>query len=270
MAWRVPQVRRHLRTYGWILAISVGGAFAIAGAQEPDRGGPTGRGPRGLSGFGLFTALDTDGQPGLSPAEIDRATTTLTALDANHDGQLTAGEVPMAGRGGRRGFPGRGGPEGFRGRGGRGDEPGEAAPTTADDLADTLMAFDQNKDGKLTRAEVPERFQGLFDRADANKDGQITADELKQAASAQPGPASQGRGRDGRGEGEGRGGRDGGEGRGFFGGPDPLVSVLDTNKDGALSAEEPARVPEVLRGFDRNGDGTVMIDEIFQQGRGRG
>jgi Ca2+-binding EF-hand superfamily protein len=42
-----------------------------------------------------------------------------------------------------------------------------------------MMAFDKNKDGKLTRDEVTdERLLRLFDRADANKDGVVTKEEL--------------------------------------------------------------------------------------------
>jgi EF hand len=42
-----------------------------------------------------------------------------------------------------------------------------------------MMAFDKKKDGKLTKDEVTdERLQRLFDRADANKDGVVTKEEL--------------------------------------------------------------------------------------------
>ena len=63
------------------------------------------------------------------------------------------------------------------------------------------MAFDANGDGKLARTEVPERMQGLFDRADANKDGVLTSDELTKLADAQQQSAAQGerRGEFGRG-----------------------------------------------------------------------
>jgi Ca2+-binding EF-hand superfamily protein len=243
---------------------AVAATVAVTFPQDQGPGRPGGRGPGGLSGIGLFMALDKDGTPGLSAAEVANATAVLQALDRNGDGSLSPDELPAFGRGGRGD-----GPEGGRGRGGRGDEPGETAPTSTDELAATLMAFDQNNDGKLTRAEVPERFQGLFDRADANKDGVLTPDELKQSAAAQPSP-SQARGRD-----EGDGGRDGREGRrgGPFGGADPLIGALDLNSDGRLSSDELANVPTVLRRFDRNGDGVVMLDEIFVgfgRGRGRG
>ena len=37
--------------------------------------------------------------------------------------------------------------------------------------------MDKNKDGKVSRDEVPERMRGVFDRVDRNKDGAITPDE---------------------------------------------------------------------------------------------
>lgn len=130
------------------------------------------------------------------------------------------------------------------------------------------MAFDQNKDGKLTRAEVPERFQGLFDRTDPNKDGEITEAELKQAAAAQapiPGTGGEGRG--------GRGGRGGFEGRGRGGpafGADALVSGLDANRDGVLSTAELDAATRVLRRFDADGDGLVTMEEALGAARGGG
>jgi hypothetical protein len=49
----------------------------------------------------------------------------------------------------------------------------------ADELVARMMAFDKNKDGKLTRAEITDRrLLRLFDRADTNKDGVVTKEEL--------------------------------------------------------------------------------------------
>jgi hypothetical protein len=57
-----------------------------------------------------------------------------------------------------------------------GDGPRPAGP---DDLVTRMMAFDQDKDGKLTKAEVTDaRLTQLFDRADADKDGIVTRPEL--------------------------------------------------------------------------------------------
>src|SRR3954469_17250643 len=59
---------------------------------------------------------------------------------------------------------------------GTGQGPG---PEGRPDLVTRMMAFDQDKDGKLTRAEVTDaRLRGLFDRADADQDGIVTKPEL--------------------------------------------------------------------------------------------
>jgi Ca2+-binding EF-hand superfamily protein len=228
------------------------GAFAVHAQEPPRQGGPGGFGlPRG---FAIFQALDTDHDNALSTAEIDAAASVLKAMDKNGDGRVTADEIPMpAGRG--RG-EGRG-----RGGSGVGDEP-PAAPPTPDEMAATLMAFDRNKDGKLTKAEVPERMQGMFDRVDGNHDGVLTAEEIKTAAAAQPQPtAARPAGGEGR---RGEGGREGGGPP-----PDRLFQALDRNGDGALSGDEIDAAPASLRTLDGNGDGRLTPDELFG-GRGRG
>jgi len=58
-------------------------------------------------------------------------------------------------------------------------------PDVSDDLVKTLMSLDRNGDGKLDRSEVPERMQGLFDRADTNKDGFLTPEEIRTLARAE-------------------------------------------------------------------------------------
>src|SRR4051794_34410126 len=48
-----------------------------------------------------------------------------------------------------------------------------------EDLVSRMLAFDKDQDGKLSRDEVTdERLHRLFDRADADKDGVVTKDEL--------------------------------------------------------------------------------------------
>lgn len=51
---------------------------------------------------------------------------------------------------------------------------------------------DINKDGKLTREEMPERFRANFDRVDANKDGSISKDEHIAALARQKGQIRKG------------------------------------------------------------------------------
>jgi len=177
------------------------------------------------------SALDTNGDGVLSTGEIEAAPAFLRRLDRNGDGRLDASEVRPP-----------------------------APPTVSDELTTTLMGFDADKDGRLTRAEVPERFQGLFERADANKDGVLTAEEIRQSAAQQDqsSPATRG--------GEGRG-------RGAFAFPDPLVTALDADQDNTLSASEIAAAAKALLTLDRNGDRQLTADEmqpVFGRGRGPG
>src|SRR5689334_19461749 len=132
-------------------AAALGVAVTMGMAQERGFGPPTNR---------LAAAIDTNHDGTISAAEIQGASSALLTLDTNKDGQLTADELaPEFGPGGRRG----------RGEGdANGPGRAEGAPRmSASDLIDMLMSFDRNGDGKLERSEVPERFQGLFDRADA-------------------------------------------------------------------------------------------------------
>src|SRR5260221_8693795 len=216
-------------------------ALATAGLipQDPQRqagpGGPGGGSP----GMAIFGALDADHDNSLSAAEIANAATVLKQLDRNGDARVTADELPAV-RGGPSGRgPGRGGS-------GVGEEP-PAAPTSPDELAAMLMSFARNRDGKLTKAEVPERLQGVFARADENKDGVLAADEIKKAAAAQPQPTAAGRGERGREGDPGRGGPPGPPRR------DALFAALDKDGDGALSAAQNAAAPAPLKTLDSNG-----------------
>lgn len=239
------------------LTLGLGAAVGFAWRQEPV---PTqrGRGPGGPGMSPVFAALDADHDGALSPAELANAPAALKAIDRNGDGTLTADEIrPAFGPGGPDG-------RGPGGRGGRG-EPGETAATSPDDLAAALMGFDKDNDGKLTRAELSERLHGLFDRADADKDNALTADELKKSATSMTNPSS-----DGRGEGREGGGRRSGRGPGGPTGRGRLVAALDVDRDGAISASEISSAPNALRALDVNGDGQLTPDEVRPPGRGRG
>lgn len=135
--------------------------------NHEDHGGPGGRGG-GPRVNPLFLALDTDKNGELSAAEIANAPTALKTLDKNQDGKLSQEEI-------RPNFPegGRGGPRG-------------ASNTEA---IERIMAFDKNSDGKLSSDELPERMRNLMERADANKDGFLTKEELTQAMNFTQRPA---------------------------------------------------------------------------------
>ena len=210
---------------------------------------PGGFGRGGAMCSPAFLALDADHDGVISAAEIANAAAALKSLDKNGDGKLTQDEVrpAMGGRGGR---------------GGRGDEPGDTPAPTAEEMVAMLMAFDTNGDGQLTRDELPERMHGLFDRADTDKNVVLTADEIRVAARAAASPA---------GGGEGRG--EGGRGEPSFMKMDPILAAIDTNGDGAISVEELAAAATALKKLDTNGDGQLTADEVrvnFGPGRGRG
>ena len=231
---------------GVAAAFGIGAAAGIAWTQDTRERTAGGQRPAFPGVSPVFAALDVDRDGTLSPAELVNAPVALAVLDRNNDGALTRDEVrPAFGRGGREG---------------RG-EPVNTAPASPDDLAAMLMSFDKNGDGKLTKTEVPERMLGLFDRADADKDGTLTAEELTRSAAATAGPAADRPGFGRRDEGPEREGRrargEGGRMRG-----DPLVAALDADRDGTISAGELASASTALRALDRNGDGQLTADEI--------
>ena len=53
------------------------------------------------------------------------------------------------------------------------------APLSVDDVVERILSFDRNKDGKVTKDELPERMQFLIELGDTNKDGALDRDEIK-------------------------------------------------------------------------------------------
>jgi hypothetical protein len=99
------------------------------------------------------------------------------------------------------------------------DAPKAVDKALVDSIVARMMAFDKNKDGKLTRDEITDpRLLRVFERADTNKDGVVTHEELialatqMAAEQAQDGGGKGGKGKggpDGFGKGKGKGGPDG-------------------------------------------------------------
>lgn len=52
--------------------------------------------------------------------------------------------------------------------------------------------------------------------------------------------------------------------------PSPILAVLDSSRDGALSASEIAAAPQVLTALDRNEDGLISADERLALPAGSG
>src|SRR5437868_923153 len=93
-------------------------------------------------------------------------------------------------------------------------QPGPGDKKSAETVADfvsRMMAFDKDKDGKLSKDEITDpRLHALFDRADANKDGTVTREELEALYAREGGDAG---GKDGFGPG-GPKGKKGPKGKG--------------------------------------------------------
>ena len=160
----------------------------------------------------LMQVLDSDGDGTISAKEIKAAVRSLKTLDANRDKMLTPDELApgdaagmmgmgRAGGGARGGAGGAGGDArggaggaagaGFGGAGAGGlggggasggaggfsQPPGKGFPPQTG----KLMGFDRNKDGRLSREELPEQFRPLFERLDLDHDGSVDVRELKAA-----------------------------------------------------------------------------------------
>lgn len=145
-------------------------AQAPAGGQgeRPREGGPGGPGGERRGGPGGFLrripvmmALDQNKDGELTADEIAKASTSLLTLDKNKDGKLGEDELRPNMEGGPNNAP------------------------SAAELVTRLLEFDTNKDGKLSKAEAPGRLQGIFERADENRDGFLTRDELTKYAESQ-------------------------------------------------------------------------------------
>ena len=131
---------------------------------------------------------------------------------------------------------------------GRGRGPGFGGPP---DPSVILERMDQNKDGKLTKDEVPEAAWGRLSRADADNDGVITKDELAKLA-----PLGR--------RGEGRGPE--GLGRGSVGPKESPAAVESDGQKDAAGGRGPrsTRVDAIFQRLDKNGDGVLSKEEFSQ------
>lgn len=168
----------------WLLLLA--GALAVSNpnplqAQDPrPDGGPGGRREGGREGGRegrrdgvpmripnpMFTALDVNQDGVIDQAELANATAMLRKLDRNGDGKITEEEV----------------------------RPTMSRPGGADQAIARMMEFDKNGDGKLSMDELPERMRSLMERADTDKDGFLSRDEIRKLAeSISTRPSGEGR-----------------------------------------------------------------------------
>jgi hypothetical protein len=120
-------------------------------------------------GTAIFRALDTNGDGKLDAAEIAAANEVLKKL-ANTNGEITREKLLQSMPGGRAAADGFA-PGGRGGAAGRDQLPAPAA------ISRMLQVLEKN--GKLKREDMPPRLQNQFDQLDANGDGVLDRDELK-------------------------------------------------------------------------------------------
>lgn len=150
-------------------------ATTVIHAQEQRRQGDRQGGGQGKKNP-IFTVLDANADGAIDATELAGAAAAIKKLDTNADGKITEDEArPPHGQG-----QGQGKGQMTEGKGGR-TRPG----ADTGEMVTTLMAFDKNADGKLSKDEVPERMQGIFERGDKDKDGLLSADEVQAAAASQ-------------------------------------------------------------------------------------
>ncbi len=171
---------------------------------------------------------------------------------------------------------------------------GRGPDESKESMVDHLLGFDRNEDGRLDKDELPERFQNLLARADEDKNGSLSKEEIEAAVNSRPQDRrGGGRGEDGNGPpggfGPGQGGPPGGGGgfgRGQGGGPPgggggrgqgggrgrrpmlPIIVALDADQDGTISAEEIKNAAAALRTLDKNKDGKLDQSELMPDMRG--
>jgi hypothetical protein len=160
-----------MRSRRWWLA-SVPAALLVAGLVAADPPAATSTTAQGTAKAGCSkTSISTGTAKGTC------ATQTQVSLDDTQAStDKSAGSTRSKTRTGK-GSKGAFG-AGVRQRGGRG---GQAL--TADQIVERFMAFDKNKDGKITKDELPERLQSLIARGDTNKDGALDKAEIQKLAS---------------------------------------------------------------------------------------
>lgn len=119
------------------------------------------------------------------------------------------------------------------------DRPGRGA---------AFIELDRDGDGGITRAEFEARGAVRFDRADADADGLLSAEELTAAMTA-----------------------------GMTRRVDALLARLDTSGDGMISAEELAQARDGRRAgagmferLDADADGAISAEEFAEMQRGHG
>ena len=202
---------------------------------------------------GLFDVLDADGDGRISSNEVSASqqpyfVRALRVSDRDEDGQLSRDELASAVANPQRVETSTGSRSGAR------------MPTSFDPAS-----LDKNKDGFVSKTEVPQSLQGrfkrMFDRAGSE---QIAVEVLKRYLSYSQTPAvPQGKGSE-----KAKTERQTTNRTQEPAAEDSAGSVfdrLDRNSDGQLTGEEiPQRMRQSLRRIDRNGDRAISESEFAE------
>jgi len=238
----------------------------------------------------------------ITSAELpERMRGILVRLDSNQDGAIDNKELAALkerlNQPGQRpeGQPGQR-PEGQPGQRPEGQpgqrperQPGQRPQFNPAEMIQRIKDADKNKDGKITKAELPEQMQRMMERMDTNQDGVIDSEELKaveqrfaQRAQGQPGQRPQGQpgqrpqgqpgqrpqGQPGQRPQGQPGQRPQGQQRGLP--PLPVLQALDTNQDGEISQAEINNAVKSLKTLDKDGNGKLTMEELMPAFGGRG
>jgi hypothetical protein len=192
-------------------------ALALAGAASAEPGTAK-RGDAGGRAKGAATAFKGGGAcakgagvgfRAVAAGECKGAKAVLASARGEDGGRGKAAFRGGKGKGGKgagflggRGGKGKGEAGGFgaKGKGGKGPGAGDKGGKGpggfgrgfgggfgADFIVDRVLALDKNKDGKLTKDELPERMQTLIEKGDTNKDGALSKEEVTKLASSPQG-----------------------------------------------------------------------------------
>lgn len=201
-----------------ISAALLAGLFFAQSASAGEHGGE-GKGHRGHRGAHFFKKIDTNQDGKIQRAEAAALETKRFAqMDANSDGVVTKAEAKSAA-------------ESFhqKRQEQRAAKGGEKKPHRIDGLFERA---DKNKDGKIARDESRLPTE-KFDSVDANSDGYITREEMTSAMK---------------------------EWKQAHG--EKMFAMMDTNGDGLITrAEATARADARFQKMDANSDGEVTREE---------
>jgi EF hand len=177
-----------------LAALGLGGGAALAAQSlAPGRDQTVARSDALARAGQMFARLDVNADGKLDPADREaRRAAAFTRLDANKDGQIsrdefTAMRPPMGGPGMMRGHGMGGhrmGGQGMSGEGmgQRGDGQGMRGQGRGGMML--MRMADSNRDGAVSKDEFAAAAASRFDRADSNRDGQLTPAERQAARQA--------------------------------------------------------------------------------------